>query len=274
MELALSPDSSLLGREAVDLYVLTRILQRCPKLLSSLALAGAVFAAPALAGAAQILDFESFLNGQAGPFVINTPDATVTITGSGPNIGPAIFDSDPAGPNSTGLDPDLLVDTGNILILQNNNFPNQTVPGIYDTPNDDEDNGFLYFAFSSGVTVLSMDLIDINGNGPANVVLQDSGGLTRSYYAPQDWTGDVNVGDVGIGTLYTTLQADQAGVGPGNPLAIFSQDAGFNEDDVVFMSVNFMGSAGLDNLTFVPEPSTFLLVAMGLAVLAPRRSRR
>ena len=165
------------------------------------------------------------------------------------------------------------MDSGIALILQNDGFPSQT-SGVFDSPDDDADGGFLHFAFSSAVTVLSLDLIDINGNGPADVVLTDGLGRTRSYFAPMDWTGDVNVGDVGIGTLDLLLQADQAGVGPGNPLAIFSQDVNFDESDVFNIDIEFQGSAALDNLTFVPEPSTFLLVSLGLAALVSRRSSR
>ena len=73
-----------MGREAVNSYALVRLLRRSSKLLSMLALTGSVLAIPVVSGAATIIDFESLVNGEAGPFVFVTPDATVTITGSGP----------------------------------------------------------------------------------------------------------------------------------------------------------------------------------------------
>ena len=39
------------------------------------------------------------------------------VSDTGNNAGAAIFDTDPNGPNGGGSDPDLLVDTGNCLIL-------------------------------------------------------------------------------------------------------------------------------------------------------------
>ena len=47
--------------------------------------------------------------------------AFARIEGSGQdNFGAALFDSDPFGPNANGADPDLLVDRGHLLILQEN----------------------------------------------------------------------------------------------------------------------------------------------------------
>ena len=245
--------------------------------LSWLTIVGVV-AGASVASAVTTLTFENLANGEAGPYTYVTVDGTVNITADVPppgnHLGLAAFDSDPAGPNAAGGDPDLLVDTGMILILQNNNLPNKT-GNNFDTPDDDENGGMFGFTFSTPSTLQSVDLIDINGGGQmTTVTLTDTALNTRTYDVPDEWTGDIDQGDVGIGTLDLTTLLSQAGVGPGNPLATVSEDAGFDASLVQSLEINFMGSAGLDNLSFVPEPSTALMLAMGLIGLAANGSRR
>ncbi|MEM7410206.1 MAG: PEP-CTERM sorting domain-containing protein [Myxococcota bacterium] len=234
-------------------------------------LVAACLLAPGAASAATTLDFEFLLNGEAGPYVVVTPDGTVTISGSGSNQGVAAFDTSDPGPNAGGEDTDLLVNSGLALILQDDNEPTQTTSGIFDVPDDDANGGTISFVFSQAAQLFSLDLIDINGNGPATVTLTDGGGNSRIYDVPFDWTGDIAQGAIGIQTLDLTTLAAQVGVGPGNPLATASQDAGFDDTGVVQLDVFFAGSAALDNLVFVPEPSTVLLVGLGLGTLALRR---
>ncbi len=256
----------------MDIALLRRaVLQRTLPLVSA---AGLVFAAaPA---SATDLDFDSLTNGEAGPFTFAVGPGTVTIDSSSAN-GVAAFDTDPAGPNFGGLDEDLLVDTGIALILQNDagSFGDQTVAGIFDTPDDDPQGGVLTFDFDDvSVLLLSVDLIDINGGGAVSLTLTDGAGLTRTYSVPDDWTGDIEQLEVGIQTLDLTTLANQVGVGPGKPLATASEDAGFDASDVVLLTVDFDGSAALDNLSFVPEPSTFALLGLAVAGLASLGRKR
>jgi hypothetical protein len=102
--------------------------------------------------------------------------------------GAAIFDSDPSGPNAASSDPDLLVGLGNVLMLQEN--PGQTVPGIFNLPDDAANGGvivfdFTGFAFIEKVEPRSIDLIDIDsfGNG-AKVFMTDVLGHHRFFIVP------------------------------------------------------------------------------------------
>jgi len=241
----------------------------------------AVVAALVLAGSASALtiDFEGQPNGQAGPFQYVFPGVTVDVTADTPppgdHVGLAIFDSDTGGPNDGLADQDLVVDHGNILILQNGSgaYPTQTVPGIFDTANDDEQGGIFFFDFSSPVLLDSIEVIDINGGGMLDVVLRDSAGETRTYAVPDQWTGDITQpGQVGYQVLDLTTLLPQLGVGPGG-FANVSQTLLFDPNDVVQLEVSFNGSAAVDNLVFVPEPTTALLLGLGLGVLSWRRGR-
>lgn len=235
------------------------------------ALAAFALTAPAFA---VTIDFESNVNGEAGPFAYATSAANVSITSDTPppgnHLGVAIFDSDSAGPNAGGGDPDLLVDRGNVLILQNNNFGTQSVGGIFDTPNDDEQGGQFFITFDAPVSMTSLDLVDINGGGMLSVILSDSLAGTRTYTVPNDWTGDITVIPPGWQTLDLTTLLPQVGIGGGGN-ATAADLGGFDIDDVVGIEINFSGSAAIDNITFVPEPTTALLVGLGLAAMAVRR---
>jgi len=240
----------------------------------------AVLVAPPAFALNTVFDFESEVNGQAGPLVYLDQGVTTTISADVPppgnHLGIAIFDgsfggvNDVAGPDS---DQDLVVGSGNILILQNNNFPTQTVPGIFDTANDDETGGIFFFDFDNPVYMNSIDLIDINGGGNLTVTMRDSATGTRTYTVPDDWTGDIMAGFQGWQTLDLTTLLPQIGVGFGNPVATAADAGGFDAFDVVQVEIAFSGSAGLDNVSFVPEPSTALLVGLGLTALGLRRKK-
>jgi len=180
---------------------------------------------------------------------ISFPDefgAKMTITGSGPNRGAAIFDSTPGGPNDPSQDLDLLVDQGNILILQTDAATNPAaVGGIFPRPNDDEDGGLFTFTFNRPLQPLSIDLIDIDNSGGEFVTLieTDFSGLTRTYNVAADWTGNG-----GVGTLDLTALGVQAGFASN---AVGTEDAGFDPNAVVGMTVELGSSGALDNLRVI-----------------------
>jgi hypothetical protein len=170
----------------------------------------------------------------------------VTLTSSSSTA--AILDSD-AGPASQ--DPDLLVGTGNVLILQTDANTSECPPGsgIYCSHNDDEDGGTLSFAFASAVAPASVVLVDIDAtDGTSTVVLTDGAGARRTYGVPASWTGDLVVdGPPGTRTLDLTTLADQPGFGS---TATAAEDLGFDPSAVVRIDVHLGGSGGVDDLSW------------------------
>ncbi len=170
----------------------------------------------------------------------------------------AIFDSD-APP--LGSDPDLAVNSGNILILQTSANLAPCSAGFFCTGNDDEDGGTLAFTFNGPVAPTSIDLIDVDDSGPdeeVTITLTDSSGDKQTYTVPVDWTGDIDaVTGPGIFTLLFNGSA-QAGPGPTNPVATVVTDAGYDGTDVLSIVIttgddcpgSSGGSGGIDNLTW------------------------
>lgn len=210
---------------------------------------------------------------------------TVGSGGTG-HLGPAIFDSSDPGPNDGGGDPDLLVNLGNIMILQNDSLGTQTTPGFFDTPNDEagfspSGMGSIIFDFNSAVELISIDLIDINGGILADVFLTDGNGNTRFYDVPSQWTHDISAapGTDGYNTLdlQTLLpQAPEAGIPLlTNEVPSPIEDPGFDPFNVVQLEIQYSGSAALDNLVFednpIPEPMSLTLLGLGGLVVVRRR---
>lgn len=172
------------------------------------------------------------------------------ISSAGPNNGAAIFDSSISGPNDPSQDLDLLVDQGNIMMLQQNDTAlgsQQTVAGIFDRPNDDEDGGTLTFLMNRPMQPLTVDLIDIDDRPEETVTitLTDFSALTRTYTVPPDWTGDLTQGDPGVGTLDLTALAAQPGW---MSVATAVEDLGYDPNAVVSIVFEIGGSGGVDNL--------------------------
>jgi hypothetical protein len=219
-------------------------------------------------GNGQIIDTEFFTW-----FTITSPDAGTS------HLGPTIFDSTSGGPNAGGADRDLLVDLGNILILQNTGYSSND-GFFFDVPNDEADfnplgYGTFVFAFTNPVELLTIDLVDIDRGAIVDLTLTDGSGRTRTYHVPQRWTYDIasTPSANGFDTLDLTTLADQVGEAGGTATA--SEMAGFDPIDVQLLEIRLSGnspSAAIDNLSFIPGPPTLLVLAAGLA--GGRRRRR
>ena len=171
-----------------------------------------------------------------------------SIEGSGYNRGAAIFDTTLGGPNDPGPDPDLLnVGYGNALILQQRHFPAQSIPGIFDHPNDAAQGGTIDILFGHLVHLISIDLFDIcaNDNEGAVVRLFDQFGGIRTYTVPAGYT---SVGDGGVRTLDLETLLDQPGAT--GDVARAEQDDDFEPDRVVALRIVLAGSGAVDDLHF------------------------
>lgn len=252
--------------------------------MNTITSAASVLALATAATAGPIIDFETYddltplENGRQLTSVAGLYEQglfTISGTADGTNGGArvAIFDSSDPGPNDSGPDPDLLVGLGNILIVQNGGGSlTQGTSGIYNTPNDDAGGGTIVFDFTNPSELESIDLVDINGDGALTITLLDLNNNTRTYSIPDKWTFDIDAsGPNGYDTLFLNTIAPQNGEGTGGD-ATAVQDALFDQTIVTRMTVNFGGSAGLDNLVFVPGPGSFAaLTGVGLLGLARRR---
>lgn len=198
------------------------------------------------------LDFElepgvDFLdNGQAlgGDF-----GGMVTLSSTGSNLGLAVFDSTPGGPNDPSINSDMLVGHGNLLVLQSNAHPGQSAPGVFTTPTDDDDGGDMVFDFPAPVAPRSVLLADINPppNQGASVTLTDSSGRRRVYAIEPGWTG--TYGNAGPWRLDLTALAPQPGNGTPR-FATATQDPGFDAGSVVRIVVHLTGNGALDELSW------------------------
>ncbi len=207
------------------------------------------------------LDFEGG-DDQARTRLVNGQDIssppefghTIELASFGANLGPAIFDSTTGGPNDPSQDKDLLVDLGNLLIFQNSQVPAQTVPGIFDRPNDDQDGGTFTFTFHAPVEPLSLDLVDIDlGTAQsASVTLSNANGWQRFFSIPMGWTGDIALdGPPGFRTLDLTTLDPQPGF---VSTATAVQGSGFDPRAVVQIDVHLGSSGAVDNLRWDPHP--------------------
>jgi hypothetical protein len=175
---------------------------------------------------------------------------------SGPHhFGPAIFDSDSDSPNAFGDDLDLLVDSGNVLILQENG--QQERPGFF-KPDDAANGGtlvfdFTGFDFTEQVEPVSIDLIDIDLGSPngATVILTDVLDHTRVFSVPAGWTEDITrEGPPGVRTLdLTTLDPQPGFLGQ----ATVNEMQRYVPGEVVRMEVVLGGSGAVDNIVFRQE---------------------
>jgi len=261
--------------------------------------------APASAGShIVVIDFETeasgapLVNGQvisSNPAVDAQPLDTyaetfpfVSITtsqGPGGHEGAAIFDSSDPGPNTASGDPDsdLLVNTGNILIFQDNQRPAITDTGagangfVFDVPDDEAivNTGSFLFDFAFSVELLSIDIVDADNGYGSEVIMTDAQGDTRTYTIPENWTFDIGVdGPDGYETLdLTEIALTQPGEG-GGIVGLPTDVGSFDANLVTTLEVMFTGmgttSGGIDNLVFtIPEPTTAMLALFGSLAAMP-----
>lgn len=173
----------------------------------------------------------------------------VQLAGIGPgHFGPATFDSSPTGPNAGGSDPDLLVGRGNVVILQAQS--QQTVPGIFDVPDDFAGGGTLVVELLQPARAISLDLVDIDGSlgETAQVRLVDLSGRLRRYQVGSGYTGAVATGQ-GVRRLDLQTPFIQRGVVAD---ASVSEDVGFDAGEVTRVEVTFSGSGAIDALKLRP----------------------
>ena len=189
-----------------------------------------------------VLDFEGFANGHAvgmGDFA----DADIAGIGDD-NFGAAIFDSSNPGPNSGTGDDDLLVNQGGILILQESGA--QSVPGVFDTPDDAQLGGDLFIDFERPFIVMTLDLIDIDAPPPAQqviVTLRDVSGNERRYLVPDGFTADGGVGTLDVRTMV-------AQPGDSASATLLSSDAGYDDTMVIQIEVEMSSSGAVDNVVY------------------------
>lgn len=266
-----------------------------------------VFCAQAVAVGPITIDWETeddfttpLINGQSIGTLSGLPGETVFEFGDLINVsstsvyfkahlGPAIFDSDTGGPNDGGgaFDPDLLVDLGNILILQNDFSPDTILDPnyglVFEEPNDEAnfaDRGSIIVDFLDPVELISIIMVDINGNGHSTVRVFDLEGDERIYNVPQKWTTDVTVDPTGWHTLFlNTLDPQPSHANAiGNDATVIFNSPDYNPFSVVRIDVALDGdpaSSGIDSIVWVPEATTLSLLAVGsLVVFCRRRSHR
>ncbi len=239
--------------------------------MTALALAGIASATSAQTFCLDFSTEDDFVTALSNGQIIDTEFGNLlTISGTG-GAGVGIFDSTPGGVNASGSDKDLLVGLGNLLIVQNDAF-SASSGGFFNTANDEEDGGSITFNFLSPTTLVSIDMVDINGGITASVSLFDGEGDSRVYSVPMQWTHDKEAtpSSNGFATLDLTTLLPQ--VGERTSLATAVEDFGFDADGVVSMRVDFTGSAAIGGLKFVPTPASAAL--LGLAGLAATRRRR
>jgi PEP-CTERM motif len=241
----------------------------------------AVLAVSSVGVSAEIVTFDladDFVTPLTNGQIVESPaafGAVFNITSSGSNLGAAIFNSDPAGPNAASADIDLLVGMSNVLILQESDLPGQSTPGFFDSPNDDRNGGTLNFDFSPAnfaVGLNSIDVIDVDNGNSMMFTLTDSAGRIRTVDVPFNFTGDMSDGDPGSATI-DFAAGTQESPNVSGLFTLVLTEAGFNLGDIASLTVDIRGSGALDNLSYVPEPTTGLLVAMAAFGLVRRKRR-
>lgn len=248
--------------------------------VASFTLLAAGVAAPAR-GVPLLVDFQGLDHGEIldGSMSLGPDGVIQSITTNNKGVGPdlaIIFDTtqrntadeDLEGPNGFGggswaggnLAPDTHL--GNILIISEN-YEDADNDGRIDDPDDEGDKpaGTIHIIFNQVFTDMGFDLVDIEDN------FAETMGSVEFLY------DGVSVGEVEFAEL-ASLQ-DDIHFGDNHANRVDTMD-GLQVDAFKEVIIKFGGSGGITNLvlTPIPEPSTALLLSMGLVGLAISRERQ
>ena len=139
---------------------------------------------------------------------------------------------------------------GNVVILQSQEEPDQTVPGIFDVPDDCTTGGVFTIEFLEPVEPRRLDFVDLDeGDFHTQMFLWDCYGQRRTYLIPGGWTTDLfEQGPPGYGTLYLDTLLPQPG--ENGTYATGQEQSGFDPYNVIYIEIHMGNSGAIDNFEF------------------------
>lgn len=257
---------------------------RSPFRAAIVAMTSAAFGAAGASATTITIDFEGLNHGAVvdtqfvGNGVTISADSAMDLAVAFDSRERGTRDPDLEGPNGADgswSDGNLAPDTvlGLILIIQEND--DGCSDWICDLPDDEGSRpaGELIFEFSTDILSFGFDLVDVEGAPIENGAVEFYSGGSISPVASVPFSSFVDSSSsffdptvrFGNNTANTIAPIDAAALG------LNAADAAF--DKIV---IKMGGSAGVDNISFLPapEPDTLSLVGIGLGVFGAMRTRR